>query len=230
MKTMKNTLKQMAMAVLAFGFLVVPWVSHADTNPLLDFKGRLKWVAADSLASYRAVLSDNFTDASTTTTTEQPATTTTVLEPTTTLVSPTTTILSPTTTLDGGGGDDDGCDDDHDSYRDDDCEDDDDHDRAALPLTFSAETTNGASALFDFRCDLVTKGNGKYKCKLPGVKVKIRPYKTPGTHRVKVRYTNDIPKPLDGQIKVIMLSEVFGRVPFEAKWADAPNGYKVRGH
>lgn len=222
---MRNRTKNL---LILLAVLIAPYTAHADTNPLLDFKGRLKWVGESSLASYKAILSDNFTDASTTTT-EQPATTTTLTEPTTTLAAPTTTVLSPTTTLDSGGCEDD---EDHDGYRDHDC---DDHGRA-VALTFSVETSNGGlpgfglPALFDFRCDLTAKGKGKYACKLPGVKVKIRPYKTAGTHRVNVRYTNDIPRPLGGQIKVILLSEVFGRVYLDTTWPDAPNGYKVRGH
>ena len=84
--------------------------------------------------------------------------------------------------------------------------------------------------MFDFLCQLESRPKGKFKCALPGIKVKVKPYKTPGTHRVKVRYTQSIIRPASSSIRVVMRSTVFGRAFLETAWTPTKNGYKVRAH
>lgn len=195
--------------------LLIPTLAFGDSNSVIDFKGRLNWVNGNNVASYRIVLSDDFTDVTSTTTTEEPVTTTTLMPVTTTTSGPVTT----TTVV---------CDD------DDDDDDHDDHDSRTAVATvdeFSLETSSGGAPMFDFRCPLEARGHGKYKCSLPGVRVRIKPYKTPGTHTVKVRYTQSIVRPAaPPQVRVVARSTVFGRAFLDTSWAVTANGYKVRAH
>jgi hypothetical protein len=214
--------------LIAFALLITATnISYADTNGVIDFKGRIKWVGENNVASIKAILSDNFVDVTTTTTTEEPVTTTTAPDVTTTLSPVTTTTLY--NDCDDNDDDDDD-DDERDDSRDDDCEDDDHYSYGLLDANFFGMEVSIGMTMFDFTCELVLKNKGKSKCKLPGVKVVIKPYKTPGTHKVKVRYTQSILKPADGNIAVVMRSSVFGRATVSNVWSAVNNGYKIRTH
>ena len=202
--------------IFALALFLFPVLAEADSNSVIDFKGRLNWVNGSNLASYRIILSDDFTDVSSTTTSTTLAADTT----TTTEVPDTTTTTSGPVTTTTCRDDDDG--DDHD--------DDDDHDGHHRAVDeFSLETSSGLP-MFDFRCPLEARGRGKFKCSLPGIRVRIKPYKTPGTHTVKVRYTQSIARPAGPTIRVVARSTVFGRAFLDTAWTATTNGFKVRAH